>query len=155
MALVYFGLGSNLGDRRKNLDDAIDLISLEIGDVLVRSGYYAGRPWGFDSKNDFLNAAILVGTQLSPLETLDASQRIERKMGRKEKTVSSYADRIIDIDILLYDMQIIKNERLIAPHPLMHLRDFVLIPMAEIAPDLIHPVLNRSIVELKTGLSGG
>jgi 2-amino-4-hydroxy-6-hydroxymethyldihydropteridine diphosphokinase len=155
MALVYLGLGSNLGDKRKNLDDAIGLINIKIGNVLICSDFHASKPWGFDSKNHFLNAVILVCTQFSPLEALEASRQIEKQMGRKEKTASNYTDRIIDIDILLYDMQIIKNERLNIPHPFMHLRDFVLIPMAEIAPDLIHPVLNKSIAEIKTALSNG
>src|SRR5665647_481056 len=134
MSLVYLGLGTNLGNKEKNLESAINAISLEVGIVILQSTLYASNPWGFDSENKFLNAVILVQTQLSPTELLAKTQDLERKLGRTAKTVVEFTDRIIDIDILLYDNQIVDKPQLKIPHQLMHLRDFVLIPLAEIAP---------------------
>lgn len=149
MALVYFGLGTNLGDKEKYLNEAIVQIELELGKILRVSSFYQTKAWGFDSENEFLNAVVLVNTQLSPLDLLNLTQQIEKNMGRKQKTGSNYSDRVIDIDILFYDLQIITQKRLTIPHPLLHLRDFVLYPLAEIAPDLVHPVLNKSIADIK------
>jgi len=121
---------------------------LEVGKVLSQSSFYVSKPWGFDSENDFLNAVVLVETNLSPFDLLSKTQAIEMNMGRITKTTSSYIDRVIDIDILLYDNLIIDQPTLKIPHPLLAERDFVLIPLAEIAPDLEHPVLRIKIVEL-------
>lgn len=148
MALVYLGLGTNLGDKERNLNDAVMALTLEVGKVLSQSSFYVSKPWGFDSENDFLNAVVLVETNLSPFDLLSKTQAIEMNMGRITKTTSSYIDRVIDIDILLYDNLIIDQPTLKIPHPLLAERDFVLIPLAEIAPDLEHPVLRIKIVEL-------
>ncbi|HEY5589499.1 MAG TPA: 2-amino-4-hydroxy-6-hydroxymethyldihydropteridine diphosphokinase [Paludibacter sp.] len=148
MALVYLGLGTNLGDKERNLNDAVMVLTLEVGKVLSQSSFYVSKPWGFDSENDFLNAVVLVETNLSPFDLLSKTQAIEMNMGRITKTTSSYIDRVIDIDILLYDNLIIDQPTLKIPHPLLAERDFVLIPLAEIAPDLEHPVLRIKIVEL-------
>ena len=152
MSLVYLGLGTNLGNKEKNLESAINAISLEVGIVILQSTLYASNPCGFDSENKFLNAVILVQTQLSPTELLAKTQDLERKLGRTAKTVVEFTDRIIDIDILLYDNQIVDMPQLKIPHQLLHLRDFVLIPLAEIAPDIIHPVLKKTMIELKENL---
>jgi len=142
MSLVYLGLGTNLGDKPSNLNDAVNVLSLEVGNVLRVSSFYASAPWGFKSENDFLNAVVLVETNLSPFNLLAKTQEIERNMGRSAKTVSGYEDRIIDIDILLYDKLIVDKPALKIPHHLMAKRDFVLIPLLEIAPELVDPVTN-------------
>ncbi len=153
MAFTYLGIGTNLGDKEFNLNTAIQLISLEAGDVLQVSTFYHSKAWGFNSENDFLNAALLVSTDLTPMDLLEKTQAIERKMGRSGKSTKGYKDRIIDIDILLYDNLIINQPKLKIPHPLMQMRDFVLIPMAEIAPKLIHPSINETMLTLKNRLS--
>ena len=130
---VYLGLGSNLGDCRKNLERAIRLIDDRVGQVTRQSSFIETEPWGFESPNKFLNAVILCETTRSPREVLLLTQQIERDMGRMKKSVSGgYADRAIDIDILLYDDVTIDEPDLKIPHPLMHERDFVMIPLEEV-----------------------
>ncbi len=143
---TYLSLGTNLGDKEHNLVSAITEIGRRIGPVRAQSAFLATEPWGFESENTFLNAAIRVETELSPLALLKVTQQIERDMGRTQKsTVNSqlstancqlstvtYHDRIIDIDILLYDDLHINTPKLTIPHPLMYERDFVLIPLKEI-----------------------
>lgn len=130
---VYLGLGSNLGDCRKNLERAIRLIGDRVGLVTRQSSFIETEPWGFESPNKFMNAVILCETTRSPREVLLLTQQIERDMGRMKKSVSGgYADRAIDIDILLYDDVTIDEPDLKIPHPLMHQRDFVMIPLKEV-----------------------
>ena len=130
---VYLGLGSNLGDCRKNLERAIRLIGDRVGLVTRQSSFIETEPWGFESPNKFMNAVILCETTRSPREVLLLTQQIERDMGRMKKSVSGgYADRAIDIDILLYDDVTIDEPDLKIPHPLMHERDFVMRPLNEI-----------------------
>lgn len=130
---AYLSLGTNLGDKENNLLSAISEIERRIGPVKAQSAFLATEPWGFESQNTFLNAAIRIKTELSPLELLDETQQIERDLGRQQKSVNGqYHDRIIDIDILLYDDLHISTPRLTIPHPHMHERDFVLIPLKEI-----------------------
>lgn len=130
---AYLSLGTNLGDKENNLLSAISEIERRIGPVRAQSAFLATEPWGFDSQNTFLNAAIRIETKFSPLELLDETQQIERDLGRKHKSVNGqYQDRIIDIDILLYDDLHISTPRLTIPHPHMHERDFVIIPLKEI-----------------------
>jgi 2-amino-4-hydroxy-6-hydroxymethyldihydropteridine diphosphokinase len=130
---AYLSLGTNLGDKENNLLSAISEIERRIGPVRAQSAFLATEPWGFDSQNTFLNAAIRIETKFSPLELLDETQQIERDLGRKHKSVNGqYHDRIIDIDILLYDDLHISTPRLTIPHPHMHERDFVIIPLKEI-----------------------
>jgi len=148
MALVYLGLGTNLGEKERNLNDAIISLSQEVGFVIRSSTFYASKPWGFESDNDFLNAVVLVDTALIPFDVLSKTQEIEKSLGRTAKTINGYSDRLIDIDILLYDNLIIDQPTLKIPHPLIAERDFVIIPLSEIAPDLVHPVFGRKIVEL-------
>lgn len=131
---VYLGLGSNLGDCRKNLERAIRMIGDKVGRVLRQSSFIETEPWGFESEHKFMNAVILCETIKTPREVLLLTQQIERDMGRKKKSVSGgYADRPIDIDILLYDDLIVDEPDLKIPHPLMHERDFVMIPLNEIS----------------------
>ena len=130
---VYLGLGSNLGDKEENIRKAIELIGLRVGLVARQSSLITTEPWGFESDNQFVNAAVLCMTELSPREVLRATQKIEREMGRSNKSVGgNYSDRIIDIDILLYDELRVDEPDLQIPHPLMLKRDFVMIPLREI-----------------------
>lgn len=145
MAAVFLGLGSNLGDCRENLNKAIGLLS-STGKVIAVSAFRVTEPSGFYSKHNFLNAAIEIETSLSPEELLNQTQHIEREMGRTEKSVDgNYHDRIIDIDILLYDNLVIDTPTLNIPHPLMHKRLFAMEPLAEIAPDFVHPVFHHTL----------
>ena len=131
--IVYFSLGSNLGDKEGNIREAISRIGELIGEVDRQSTLLATEPWGFESDNTFVNAAIRCTTSLSPFEILNITQNIERAMGRTLKSVDGqYHDRIIDIDILIYDDLHITTPQLTLPHPLMKERDFVMIPLKEI-----------------------
>lgn len=148
MALVYLGLGTNIGNKRKNMVTAAALLAERAGDILSLSSFYETEPWGFESDNTFLNAALALETTYSPLELLHLTQQIEREMGRTQKSNGAYHDRIIDIDILLYGNERINNEELVVPHPLMQQRLFVMQPLAEIAPSLLHPVLQKTMYNL-------
>lgn len=147
--MVYLGLGTNLGDKEQNLRLAVKKIEERIGDVVSLSAFYATAPWGFVSDNPFLNAVVCVETTLPPLQLLEETQRIERELGRAEKSANGcYSDRLIDIDLLLYGDVVIDTGELVLPHPLMTERRFVMEPLAEIAPDTMHPVLHKTIREL-------
>ena len=154
MPQLYLSLGSNEGDREALLHQAIDAIDHLIGPVGGIATFIETEPWGFESPHPFLNTTLVLTTSLSPLEVLDRTQEIERQLGRQRKSVAGhYHDRPIDIDLLFYDDLILESERLTLPHPLMHLRRFVLEPLAEIAPTIVHPtLLGRSIEELYTEL---
>lgn len=146
---VYLGLGTNLGDKEANLHGAVQKINERIGEVASLSAFYVTAPWGFSSENSFLNAACCVETGLSPLDLLRETQAIERELGRMKKSVGGcYSDRLIDIDILLYGDLILHTPELEIPHPLMTERRFVMEPLAEIAPDVVHPVLGKKLGEL-------
>lgn len=131
--IVYIGLGSNLGDGPKNLDAAVALLQKEVGEVLYTSAYIESEPWGFESSHRFTNAVTVVRTELEPLPLLDLTQQIERRMGRtrKRKRGEGYSDRVIDLDLLLYDNIRIESERLTIPHPYIADRDFVRLPLEE------------------------
>ncbi|MDZ7738807.1 MAG: 2-amino-4-hydroxy-6-hydroxymethyldihydropteridine diphosphokinase [Bacteroidales bacterium] len=144
---VFLGLGSNLGDRQKNLEVAGALLQDHSIDIEQASPVYISGPWGFKSENNFLNRVIRVKTGADPPELLDIARKTEKKMGRLTAG-KVYSDRIIDIDILFYGNRIISTRTLIIPHPLLHKRIFVLKPMSDIAPGFIHPVFNKSIAEL-------
>lgn len=133
---VFLGLGSNLGDRERHLNEAIRLIGERVGQVARQSTFIETEPWGFQSEHQFMNAAILCLTEKTPREVLQVTQEIERELGRKMKTNpsrnASYTDRPIDIDILLYDDLTVDEPDLKIPHPLMYERDFVMIPLKQI-----------------------
>ena len=148
MALVYLGLGSNLGRKEEYLELAITEIEKQIGFVVARSAFYEYAPWGFDSPNSFINACVAVETILSPYACLRIIASAEERLGRIKKKTDGYMDRVIDIDILFYDQIVLQEENLTIPHPLMHLRRFVLEPLVEIAPTLIHPVFHKNIEAL-------
>lgn len=131
--MVYLGLGTNLGDKQKNLNDAIRMLENQVGEVEKVSSVIETEPEGFKSDNMFLNAVVKVRTALSPFEILDITQDVEKSLGRKEKSSNGiYHDRVIDIDILLYDDINISTPRLVIPHPRMTQREFVMTPLAEI-----------------------
>lgn len=147
--ITYLGLGTNLGNKKENLNRAIKHINEQIGRVISRSSFYDTAPWGFRSENRFLNAVVKVETSLMPEELLDITQTLEKEAGRTKKTDSQgYSDRLIDIDILFFNDIIFKNDQLEIPHPQIPQRDFILLPLVEIAPDLRHPILNRTMREL-------
>ena len=148
MAIAYLALGTNIGNKRRNMITAAALLAERVGDVLALSGFYETEPWGFQSENTFLNAALQLETSLSPLELLKATQQIEVEMGRTQKSNGTYHDRIIDIDILLYDDLILQTPELTLPHPLMQDRRFVMEPLLEIAPNVVHPVFKKTVVSL-------
>lgn len=131
--MVYLGLGTNLGDKQKNINDAIRMLGNQVGEVEKVSSVIETEPEGFKSDNMFLNAVVKVRTALSPFEILDITQDVEKSLGRKEKSSNGiYHDRVIDIDILLYDDINISTPRLVIPHPRMAQREFVMTPLAEI-----------------------
>jgi 2-amino-4-hydroxy-6-hydroxymethyldihydropteridine diphosphokinase len=152
MAVVYFSLGSNEGDRLNSLVKATKLIDNLIGKVMHYSSVVESEPWGFESETTFYNMVLWADTKLSPQQILNKILAIEKSLGRTRHG-KDYTNRIIDIDILFYDEEQINDESLVIPHPLLHKRKFVLQPLAEIAPDLIHPVFKASISELMLRLN--
>ena len=152
MATIYLGLGTNLGDKEANLRTAIYKLQERIGKQVSLSSFYETAPWGFESDHSFLNAAIGLETSLSPIEILHITQEIEKELGRTKKSVNgSYSDRLIDIDILLYDTLVLQTPELTIPHPLMTERDFVMNPLIEIAGNVIHPTRQKTLSELYQG----
>ncbi len=150
MSVVYLSLGSNLGDRDNFIDCAICEIDKRIGEVTKVSNRYETEPWGFISKNKFINVAVEVKTLLPASEVSDIAHKIEEELGRtRDINSTGYEDRVIDIDILMFDDIVSNDNTLTLPHPKMHLREFVLIPLREIAPEIIHPVLGIAIKDIK------
>jgi len=145
---VYLILGSNLGDRIKNLQKATDHVSRDIGEINDRSSIYETEPWGFNHESNFINQILRINTSLKPEEVLGVIVRIEKLCGRRIKN-KKYAAREIDIDILFYNNIVYKSDKLLIPHPDIQERMFVLVPMAELQPDFIHPVLQKPISYLK------
>lgn len=149
MNKVYFLIGGNIGDRKKILSNTIFEINKNIGEVEKTSSIYETEPWGFSHEQNFLNQVVVINTSKSPFEVLSILQEIEKSLGRVRK-INRYSERTIDIDILFFnDLCIDDTEELIIPHPRMQERMFALLPLEEIACDLIHPKLKLSIAELK------
>lgn len=150
MALIYFSIGSNIGNRLYFLDEAVRLLSDKFGDVILQSSVYETAPWGFYADTSFYNQVVVYASLLSPDDVLAETQLLEQMIGRNSRLTNdtSYHSRCIDIDILFYDSLIIHSTELTIPHPLLHKRNFVLVPLAEIAEEFVHPVLQQSIVNL-------
>ena len=144
MNLIYLSLGSNLGHREQHLGEAVKLIQSRVGEPERVSHYYESEPWGYSSENRFCNCCLSVRTTIGPLPLLDQLLGIEKKMGR-QRGGTGYRDRIIDIDLLLFGDIRLDHTRLTLPHPDMRNRRFVLVPLAEIAHEQIHPVAGISI----------
>ncbi len=141
---VYLSLGSNMGDREKYLNDALDILGKENDIRVIRtSEFIETAPYGKTDQDDFLNAAVKIETLMSATELLEFIHKAEESAGRVRK--EHWGPRTLDIDILLYDDQVIDEDDLVIPHPDMHNRDFVLRPLNEIAPNAMHPVLGRSV----------
>ncbi len=149
MARVFLSIGSNLGDRVANIQQAVSMLSLDNRiKILKTSSFYETQPWGNKNQPWFINAAMAIETVLDPEEVLSIFQNIEAKLGRKRELFKKWSERTLDIDILMYDEQIINSKNLIIPHPYMHERAFVLVPMLEVKADLVHPIFNKTISEL-------
>ena len=150
MPVAYINIGSNKGDSRAIIERAIALIEFQSGYKVTRSRYITTPPWGYDSPNEFLNIGISMPTSLTPQELLDTLLSIQHRISPDSHRGAdgTYIDRLIDIDLIAVDDRIINTPGRTLPHPRMHLRKFVLIPMLEIAPRWKHPILNKSIAEL-------
>lgn len=147
MNIVFLGIGTNLGNRENNLKEAVARIEEHIGPVLKSSSVYETEPWGFQSGDEFLNMVVKVETKLIPAGLLERILMVESLLGRV-RGEKQYSSRVIDIDILLYEGMVIDEKSLKIPHPMMHERKFVLVPLCEIEPELVHPVLNKTFVSL-------
>ncbi|MCB5249954.1 MAG: 2-amino-4-hydroxy-6-hydroxymethyldihydropteridine diphosphokinase [Candidatus Cloacimonadales bacterium] len=146
--IAILSLGSNLGNRENNLEQAVDRISLMPNtNILKKSGIIETKAWGNTSQPDFLNMAIMIETQFQPQELLYNLLQIEKHLGRI-RTVK-WAARSIDIDIIFYEDIVLNNEELTIPHPFMHERNFVLDSLLEICPYYIHPVFNMTVKQIK------
>ena len=143
---VFLQLGSNISDRILFLKNAIKIIENEIGDVLTKSKIYESAPWGVKKQNNFLNQIIEITTKLNENILLDKILEIEKRLGRIR--IKKWGERCIDIDILFYNNTIIETKNLSIPHKLIHKRMFVLLPLSEIAPKMVHPKYNKTIEEL-------
>ncbi len=153
MERVFLGLGSNVGDRSANIARAKRLIGRVTGVRIVRvSPQIETKPVGYEDQPDFINAVVEIETALHPHDLLSAVKRIEREMGREE--TFRFGPRSIDIDILLYGDRVVDEPDLTIPHPRMHERLFVLEPLARIAPEVVHPVIRRRVVEIRDDLAG-
>jgi 2-amino-4-hydroxy-6-hydroxymethyldihydropteridine diphosphokinase len=146
MNIVYLILGTNLGDREKNFIHTKAKLTSTCGNIIKQSLIYQTAPWGKTNQPNFLNQVIILKTLLGAQALLQALLQIETDMGRIR--MDKYGERIIDIDILFYNGDIIHSENLIIPHPHLHKRKFVLIPLAEIVPNKIHPVFKVSVKKL-------
>ena len=147
---IFLSLGSNLGDKEENIIKAYKKIEKQIGEIKSSSAFFYSSPVGFKSNNNFVNTTCEVITDIDINKAFAITQLIEKEIGRVEKSLyNQYSDRIIDIDIILAGDMVMNTPKLTIPHPRFHERNFVLTPLCEIAPDVIHPVLKKSVREIK------
>lgn len=153
MAIVYLSLGSNKGDRIGYVQQAAGLLAaLDDIKIIRTSAFYETEPWNMNTETWFVNAVLEIKTQLTPRNLLTECMRIETQLGRTKRNNPDYEDRTMDIDILFYNNEIINEDNLIIPHKFVHLRAFILVPLLELIPDYVHPVLNKTISELHNDL---
>ncbi|WP_242928575.1 2-amino-4-hydroxy-6-hydroxymethyldihydropteridine diphosphokinase [Pontibacter vulgaris] len=146
MPELYLLLGGNLGNRTAYLQQARESIAADVGTISRSSGLYETAAWGKTDQPAFLNQVLEVKTELTPEQVLQRINAIEHELGRIRQ--EHWGARVIDIDILFYDSLVLQTQRLTIPHPQLHLRRFTLMPIAELAPELVHPVLGQSISQL-------
>lgn len=153
MTTAYLSIGSNIGERLKFIEQAVSFLGLcEEIDVVQTSALYETEPWGVKDQNWFLNVAVEINTTLSPQDLLVKCNQIESTLGRNRDVEKRWGERTVDIDIVFYGKQIINTDILVVPHTRMHERAFVLVPMLEIAPEFVHPIFNKSMVDLYESL---
>lgn len=143
---IYLCIGSNLGDRAANLRQAMGLIDKNVGKIVKKSHVYETQPWGEAKQEPFYNQVVMANTTLDPRDLLDQISKIEREIGRVR--TEKWGPRVIDVDILFYGRRVVRDRGLEIPHPELHKRAFVLVPLMEIAPELEHPLLDKQIDEL-------
>ena len=146
MNTVYIQLGSNIGERESFIAKSMEQIEENIGEIITASSVFETIPWGNENQNNFLNSVIKIKTLFDSFKVLKKSQEIENNLGRER--VEKWGERTIDLDILFYNNNIINTKELIIPHPFIQKRKFVLVPLSEIAPNYIHPILKKSISTL-------
>lgn len=146
MKQAFILLGSNLGNRVRYLAMARSLLNVQVGQIERVSQLYQTEPWGIENQPEFINQALALQTELTPLQLLEAVLSVEQQIGRER--VQKWGQRIIDIDILFYGPEKINLTNLTIPHPFFHLRNFAMVPMAEIAPAFIHPVYGKTVFQL-------
>ena len=146
MSKIYLSIGSNKGNRYSQIKEALKLIREDLGEIISISKIYETKSWGFESEK-FLNLCIAIKSELSPDKLLFSINNIEEKIGRKRDSKKVNA-REMDIDIIFYSNKIVNQTELIIPHPRLELRNFVLVPLSEIASDFVHPILLKSVKEL-------
>ena len=146
MNQIFLLLGSNLGDERAVLEQTANIIGFRVGKIFASSSFFETEPWGNTDQPSFVNQVIGVASLLGAKDLLDVCKKIEKEMGRE--TNEKWGPRLIDIDILFFDNDIIESDALSIPHPQLHLRRFTLEPFHEIAPELVHPIFKKTISEL-------
>lgn len=145
MTKIFLALGSNLGDKKQHIEEALELLKKQIKDIKVAK-FYETKPQYYEEQNTFINTVIVGLTNLNPKELLHFIKDVEKEIGRKKRF--HFGPREIDIDILFYDDLIYKEENLVIPHPLLQEREFVLKPLMDLEPDFVHPVLKKTVKEL-------
>lgn len=149
MVRSFILFGSNQGDKKGLLEQACTLINKRCGMLVERSSNYMTEPWGFETKEWFLNALLVVETELEPDALMDELLSIEAELGRvRHPEKEGYSDRTVDLDILYYGDRIVHTDKVTIPHPRLHLRKFALMPLCELVPDFLHPELNISQKQL-------
>lgn len=145
--LIYLCIGGNLGEREANLEETRMFLNFNFGDVVAASSIYETEAWGMPNAPAFLNQIVLIKTTLTDAELLQEIAELEEFYGR-EREAGQYLNREMDVDVVFIGDEIIETEKLVVPHPRMHLRRFVLVPMSELAPDFVHPISKKSMEEL-------